>query len=58
MGRLILYVVGALVAVFIVMMIISLVIGAVKFLFWVALAGLLIVGALRLTATMRKHARH
>jgi len=53
MGRLILIIVGVLVAV----MAISLVISALHFLFWIAIVALIVLGVVRLSGVMRRHSR-
>jgi hypothetical protein len=51
MGRLILILLGVLVAV----MAISLVISALHFLFWIAIVALIVLGVVRLSGAMRRH---
>ena len=53
MGKLILFLLAAIVL----FMIVSAVISALHFLFWVAVVALVIVGALRLSSGMRRRAR-
>ncbi|HEY5988308.1 MAG TPA: hypothetical protein VIV12_18310 [Streptosporangiaceae bacterium] len=53
MGRLLLFVLAAIVVV----MLVSMVISALHFLFWIAVLVLLVVGALRLGAGMRRWSR-
>jgi hypothetical protein len=53
MGRIILIVLGVLVA----FMIISMVISALHFLFWIAVITVIIVGALKLTGSVRRWSR-
>jgi hypothetical protein len=51
MGRLILIILGVLVA----FMAISLVISALHFLFWIAIVALIVLGVVRLGGAMRRH---
>jgi hypothetical protein len=51
MGRLILIILGVLVA----FMVISLVISALHFLFWIAIVALIVLGVVRLGGVMRRH---
>jgi hypothetical protein len=51
MGRLILIILGVLVA----FMAISLVISALHFLFWIAIVALIVLGVVRLGGVMRRH---
>jgi len=51
MGRLILIILGVLVA----FMVISLVISALHFLFWIAIVALIVLGVVRLSGVMRRH---
>jgi hypothetical protein len=51
MARLILIILGVLVA----LMVVSLVISALHFLFWVAIVAVIVVGVLRLGGAMRRH---
>ena len=53
MGRLILIILGVLVA----FMVISLVISALHFLFWIAIVALIVLGVVRLSGVMRRHSR-
>jgi len=51
MGRLILIILGVLIA----FMVISLVISALHFLFWIAIVAVILLGVLRLGGAMRRH---
>ena len=51
MARLILIILGVLVA----LMVVSLMISALHFLFWVAIVAVIVVGVLRLGGAMRRH---